>query len=69
MSVLQIMLSITQQRMRPPVPDQYAAAQLPGGTFSGYDEYVDLMQRCWADDPRERPTFERVGGWMGCWLV
>ncbi len=26
-----------------------------------YDEYAALMQRCWADDPEERPNFEQVG--------
>lgn len=35
--------------------------QYPGGTFVAYDEYLALMQRCWADDPEERPTFEQVG--------
>lgn len=38
--------------------------QLPGGTFSAYDAWVALMQRCWAEKPEERPTFEQVGfGW------
>jgi hypothetical protein len=67
MSVLQIMLNITQQNARPPVPDQYGASALPGGTFSGYDEYVGLMRRCWAEDPEARPTFEKVGG--SGWLL
>ena len=29
--LLQIMLAVTQQHKRPPVPDQYAAAQVRGG--------------------------------------
>ena len=37
-----------------------ASVQLPGGTFNGYDAYVALMQRCWAEDPAERPTFEQA---------
>ncbi|KAL4422385.1 hypothetical protein ABPG75_008582 [Micractinium tetrahymenae] len=56
----QIMMAVTQQGKRPAVKDQWGAAQYPGGTFVAYEEYVALMQRCWADNPEARPTFEQV---------
>lgn len=52
--------AVGEQRRRPPVPDAAAAAALPGGVFAGYEEYAALMQRCWAEAPEDRPTFERV---------
>ncbi|PSC73896.1 Serine threonine-kinase CTR1 isoform A [Micractinium conductrix] len=60
LSNFQIMLAVTQQGQRPAIKDQWGAAQYPGGTFIGYNEYVALMQRCWADDPAARPTFEQI---------
>ena len=30
---------------RPPIPPP---DQLPGGTFAGLDDYILLMERCWA---------------------
>ena len=38
-----------------PGPDQ-----LPAGPMGQYDEYVALMQACWARDPAQRPGFEEV---------
>ncbi|EFN55433.1 hypothetical protein CHLNCDRAFT_31062 [Chlorella variabilis] len=38
-----------------------AKEELPGPDtqrFAGLDDYVGLLQRCWAQDPAERPTFE-----------
>ena len=43
-----------------------ASTQLPGGSFSGYDAYVALMQRCWAEDPADRPTFEQASCGTTC---
>lgn len=42
---------------RPPVPD---ADSVPGGGFNGFDDYVALMRRCYAQNPGERPGFEEV---------
>lgn len=25
------------------------------------DDLIDLMERCWIDNPEERPTFESIG--------
>jgi len=30
---------------------------LPGGSFPGMPEYLALMKRCWAEEPRQRPAF------------
>jgi hypothetical protein len=38
-------------------------AQLPGpgaAEFAGFDAYVSLMERCWAQEPEARPTFGQV---------
>ena len=38
--------------------------ELPGpgsGSFEGMPAYVALMQRCWAQDPAGRPSFEDIG--------
>ena len=43
---------------RPPVPP---AAELPGGGAGPWlPRYEALMQRCWAQEPTVRPTFEQV---------
>jgi len=38
-------------------------AQLPGSgaaEFDGFDAYVALMERCWAQEPEARPAFGQV---------
>jgi hypothetical protein len=38
-------------------------AALPGPDthlFAGLDDYISLLQRCWAQDPAERPRFQEV---------
>ncbi|PRW45442.1 kinase [Chlorella sorokiniana] len=49
-----------QQGQRPAVPSEQEAAQLPGGSFAAYGDYAALMQRCWAELPEERPSFEQI---------
>lgn len=37
--------------------------QLPGpdtATFEGLDSYIDLMRRCWAHNPEDRPSFQEI---------
>ena len=33
---------------------------VPGGPFEGIQEYVDLMQACWATSPAARPSFVEI---------
>lgn len=45
---------------RPPVPP---ADQLPGpdmAQFEGLDDYIQLMQECWGQDPAGRPCFPDI---------
>ena len=43
---------------RPALPAD--AAALPGGTFPGLPAYVALLQRCWAQEPQARPSFDDI---------
>jgi hypothetical protein len=58
LSCAQIMVSVSEKDLRPDLPED--PESLPGGTFDGWDTYVDLIRRCWATDPAERPTFEAI---------
>ena len=52
---------------RLPVPPP---EELPGdgGAFSRLPEYLDLMSRCWAQDPGQRPLFPEVIADLRCTL-
>ena len=53
-----IMCLVGTEGARPPVPP---AERVPGGSFSGLPGYVALMQRCWAQQPEDRPpSFKEV---------
>lgn len=57
--VPQIVSGLTRGQ-RPAVPD---AAALPGPdstSFKGLSDYCGLMQRCWAQEPAQRPDFEEI---------
>ena len=41
----QVVALVTEGQQRPEVP---APSEVQGAAFGGYREYVDLMQRCWA---------------------
>ncbi|KAL4422381.1 hypothetical protein ABPG75_008578 [Micractinium tetrahymenae] len=60
LSAFQIIHAVTERGERPAVPDAAAAAQLPGGSFACLHEYTALMQRCWAEEADQRPTFEQI---------
>ncbi len=50
---------------RLPIP---SADVLPGAgeQFAGLDDYLDLMQACWAVDPKDRPSFGDVLAKLRC---
>lgn len=52
-------VSKTQQGERLAIPDM---SYLPGGPghASSIQGYVELMEKCWAQDPAERPSFGAV---------
>ncbi len=52
------MVSVAEKNQRPDIPAE--PEKLPGGTFGDWDAYVALIQRCWAGDLAERPTFEAI---------
>jgi hypothetical protein len=31
-----------------------------GGLFAGLDQYLQLMHKCWSQDPHERPSFSEI---------
>ncbi|KAL0037083.1 hypothetical protein WJX77_012077 [Trebouxia sp. C0004] len=55
----QIMMLLTQQQARPDIPP---LDSLPGPPLPGIEEYVELMQACWHEQPDHRPGFESITG-------
>ena len=57
---------------RPEVPPREALPGPDTAAFAGLDEYVALMQQCWAQDPGDRPTFQQIVPalrWAACAFV
>lgn len=55
-------IKVVSKGGRLPIPDQ---PSLPGGDtkeFSGLHTYIALLQRCWTQDPANRPTFAEIVG-------
>lgn len=53
---VQIMHQLTVEHKRPAIP-----TRLPGpGRLVGFEDYVALMNQCWADDPQSRPSIGAV---------
>jgi serine/threonine protein kinase len=52
------MMSNRDNIPRPDIPDRLDC--LPGGTFDGMGDYVELMKQCWAEEPDDRPDFPKV---------
>ena len=50
------MAAVSQQQMRPEWTDEKEA--LPGGPPP--PGYVPLVERCWSEEPTDRPTFEAI---------
>ncbi|KAA6419315.1 MAG: PAS domain-containing tyrosine kinase [Trebouxia sp. A1-2] len=55
----QIMMLLTQQQARPDIPP---LDSLPGPPLPGIEEYIQLMQACWHEEPEVRPGFESITG-------
>ncbi|KAK9816226.1 hypothetical protein WJX74_006734 [Apatococcus lobatus] len=53
----QVVALVTEGSARPEIPPIEAQ---PSKTFPGYEDYVKLMQRCWAQDPEARPDFTQI---------
>ena len=49
MTVGQIFFAVVQENQRPPVPEKGVPAA-----------YLELMQRCWAKDPKQRPDITQI---------
>ena len=66
---MQVVILVVDQQQRPDIPRD--PASLPGRSLRCPDHYVELMQQCWATDPAQRPSFERVISHLRCaaaWL-
>ena len=53
-------MSLVGAGERPRIPPR---GELPGpdtAAFGGLDAYVALLQKCWAQDPQERPAFAAI---------
>ena len=55
---------MVDQQQRPDLPQDLMA--LPGRPLGSQGPYLDLMQQCWATDPAQRPSFERVISALRC---
>ncbi|GAB4821003.1 hypothetical protein N2152v2_008049 [Parachlorella kessleri] len=50
---------------RPALPPRQDLPGSDAGELGGLDGYIALMQRCWAQDPEERPSFQEVARTLG----
>ena len=64
--VMQVVIIVVEQKKRPVVPEE---EDMPTPPPTCWTRYRDLMERCWASDPADRPTFEVVINdlrWVHC---
>lgn len=61
---MQVVILVVDQQQRPDLPQDLMA--LPGRPLGSPGPYLDLMQQCWATDPAQRPSFERVISALRC---
>lgn len=60
MTFCQVFFAVVNERMRPPLDAfERAKANFPDDAPL-VDLYMDLMQRCWADEPAHRPPFTAI---------
>eukprot|EP00884_Botryococcus_braunii_P001372 jgi/Botrbrau1/11235/Bobra.0038s0007.1 len=55
---MQVVIAVVSKGERPDVPADLTS--LPGGTFEDMEMYINLMSRCWAKDPGDRPSIADV---------
>ncbi|KAK9833554.1 hypothetical protein WJX81_005671 [Elliptochloris bilobata] len=53
----QVVAMVTESHQRPDISNRELWATLP---FEGIQEYLDLMQTCWAQEATRRPTFGEI---------
>lgn len=51
---------------RPKIPQQN---ELPAGPLAVYGDYIDLMKRCWAQNPYSRPEFQTIASQLQAMLA
>jgi serine/threonine protein kinase len=56
----QVVALVTEHGHRPDIPSQEEMAGMTGSTFPGYEEYVELINQCWAQDAEARPNFNDI---------
>ena len=54
---MQVVIIVVEQKKRPEVPEE---EDMPTPPPTCWTRYRDLMERCWASDPSDRPPFEVV---------
>ncbi len=64
-SLMQLTMEIVNGR-RPAIPRPEELLPVGGPPFEGLDAYIDLMQRCWAQDSEERPAFGAIVADLRC---
>lgn len=62
----QVVILVVDQGQRPDLPQDLS--QLPGRPLRHVSTYLDLIHRCWHQDPTHRPTFERIITQLRCAL-
>ncbi len=53
---------------RPLLPDRHALPGHDTPSFANLDSYISLMEKCWAQDPKERPSFQEISNMLRCAL-
>jgi serine/threonine protein kinase len=53
-------VSLIRDGGRPPMPNFWDVEDDTGQEFVAFDEYTDLMTRCWSQNPYDRPNFTDI---------
>lgn len=53
-------VNIVGQGGRLHIPSRWDIPGLDNDAFSGLDQYISLLQRCWAQNPYDRPSFSEI---------